>query len=86
MRLHTLSPTLKAFALAVVEVVAVVGLQLLYPLPPHHHQPRRRRRVPGKVTASAIHAILSTTASARIYVLMVSVCLALVGRGVDGSM
>ena len=67
-------------------LVKVTDLPLFPPCQvPHHHQPRAQRHVPGKVIAAVIHAILTTTALARMSARMVSVRLALVGRIVEGS-
>ena len=51
----------------------------------HHHQPWAQRHVPGKVIAAVIHAILTTTALARMYARMVSVRLKMVDLTVGGS-
>lgn len=58
-------------------------------VPYHRHlwcqrQRQRQRHVSGRVTVAVLHAVLSTTALARMYVLMTSVQLALVARGVEG--
>ena len=67
-------------------LVQITDLPLFPPCQvPYHHQPWVRRHVPGKVIAAVIHAILTTTALARMYARMVSVRLALVDRIVEDS-
>ena len=67
-------------------LVQITDLLLFPPCrKPHHHQPLGQRHVPGKVIAAVIHAILTTTALARMYARMVPVRLVPVDRIVEGS-
>lgn len=56
-------------------------------VPYYHHllQCHRHVHVSRRITVAVLHTVLSVTALALMYVLMASVRLALVARGVEGS-